>query len=397
MYKAPLHIFVLWHPKFKQGLKFAEDIYSQYTRRILEPLARGIGIPVFFRSNALKGEYPTQIDLSQAENNAIVILVDDNAVIEWREYIDNINSQVEADTGDNRIFPVSLTANFAKAGENIAKRNFIRLHTEKNSFDKRSKLLLSQLTHELCRMLLDKPRIAEKQNSTTKLSPAPVSLFISHAKRDGEQIAVKIKAYTDAHKAMETFFDRVDIASGFKFKEEIEGNIEKSALLVVQTDSYSSREWCRWEVLNAKKVGKPVVVINAIEEGEERSFPYLGNVPTIRWKKISNKRESEQIERILNFGLYEILRYIYTEMYLTSLNRLNSITGTKRPKILSSPPELLTLLEKSVDTKTKGKIVIYPDPPLTAEEMKLLNEVSDDYAYLTPTLLLAYNEVKDNE
>ena len=397
MYKAPLHIFVIWHPKFKQGLRYAEGIYSQYTRSISEPLARGIGIPVFFRCHASKGEYPMPMDLSQAEYNAIVILVDDNAVVEWREYIDNINKQVEIDNGDNRVFPISLTSNFSKAGDNISRRNFIRLHDEKNSFNMRSKLLLSQLTHELCRMLLNKPRIAETSNSTTKLSPAPVSLFISHAKRDGEQIAEKIKAHTDAHKPMDTFFDRVDIASGFKFKEEIEGNIKKSALLVVQTDSYSSREWCRWEVLNAKKVGKPVVVINAIEEGEERSFPYLGNVPTIRWKRKSSKQEPEQIERILSFTLYEILRYTYTEMYLTSLNRLTSITGTKKPKILSSPPELLTLLEKSVETKTKGKIVIYPDPPLTAEEMKLLNEVSDDYAYLTPTLLLAYDEVKDNE
>jgi hypothetical protein len=70
---------------------------------------------------------------------------------------------------------------------------------------------------------------------------------------------------------------------------------------------------------------------------------------------------------------------------------LVSITGTKTPKILSSPPELLTLLEKASDVDTGGKIIIYPDPPLTAEEMSLLYEVSDEYDYLTPTMLPAYS------
>ena len=71
-----------------------------------------------------------------------------------------------------------------------------------------------------------------------------------------------------------------------------------------------------------------------------------------------------------------------------------SATGTRKPKILASPPELLTLLEKAGDEETKGKVIVYPDPPLTAEEIELLSEMSDQYDYVTPTMLPAYSLIK---
>lgn len=394
MYKAPLNIYVVWHPNFREGKQYAEAIYSGFVRDIENPLDRGMGIPVYYRSVSYIDGRPRELNLNEAEHNAVILLVDNMAILHWKDYIKELEVEVENGNREgNRIFPVSMNKSFASAGKSISEKNFIRLHEITGGFSRKKQFLLSQLSHELCRMLLNKPRIADNSQKEVYLSAEPVSLFLSHAKKDGLEIVKKIKSYTDSNKPIKTFFDSIDISAGHRFTDELEGTIERSALVVIQTDSYSSREWCRWEVLNAKKRDKPIVVINAVEEGESRSFPYLGNVPTIRWKKLATNKESLLIEKIIDFTLLEILRYVYTKKHLENLRGLVSITGTRSPKILSSPPELLTLLEKTVDHSTKGKIVIYPDPPLTFEELELLSEISDEHYYLTPTLLLAHNEI----
>ncbi|NVL83801.1 TIR domain-containing protein, partial [Escherichia coli] len=81
------------------------------------------------------------------------------------------------------------------------------------------------------------------------------------------------------HTELQTFFDANDIAPGHKFALEIFNSIEHSALVVVRTDAYASREWCRREVIEAKRRARPIVVIDALTKAEERGFPYLGNVP----------------------------------------------------------------------------------------------------------------------
>lgn len=391
MYKAQLHIHVVWHPKYKSGQKIADCLYSHYNRNVEEALSRGIGIPVFYRSATYENGLPKKIELKEAERNAVVLLIDTHAINNWKDYAKELQQQVNVAGDGNRLFPVSISPNFPNIGNSVSESNFIRLH-ELNGVSKQAERLLSQLTHELCRMLYGKSRLSEATQQ--QLSNDPVTLFISHAKRDGESIAQEIKAVADADTSMKTFFDTIDIAPGHKFKNELDGNIESAALLAIQTDSYSSREWCRWEVLKAKKGNRPIVVINAVKEGEERSFPYLGNVPTIRWKTGVNKEKL--IQRILDFTLYEVLRFVYTYKHLKNLKGLRKLTGTTKPKILASPPELLTLLEKATESETKGNIVIYPDPPLTSEELELLMEATDDYEFLTPTVLAAYSTIKSS-
>jgi hypothetical protein len=391
MYKAQLHIHVVWHPKYKSGQKIADHLYSQYNRNVEEALSRGMGIPVFYRSATYENKLPKNIDLKEAERNAVVLLVDTYAINNWKEYVKELQQQIDDAGEGNRLFPVSISSNFPNIGSSVTENNFIRLH-DLNGFSKRVGRLLSQLTHELCRMLYDKPRISEATKK--QLSNEPVTLFISHAKRDGESIAKEIKSQADSDTSMKTFFDTIDIAPGYKFNSELEGNIESAALLAIQTDSYSSREWCRWEVLKAKKGNRPVIVVNALKEGEERSFPYLGNVPTITWKTGVNK--GNLIRRILNFTLSEVLRFIYTYKHLENLKGLTKLTGTRKPKTLASPPELLTLLEKATESETKGNIVIYPDPPLTSEELDLLMDATDGYEFLTPTFLAAYSTIKSS-
>lgn len=53
-------------------------------------------------------------------------------------------------------------------------------------------------------------------------------------------------------------------------------------MLAFHTDQYSSRPWCRREVLEAKRLGAHILIVDALEAGDPRSFPYGGNVPIIQ-------------------------------------------------------------------------------------------------------------------
>lgn len=375
----------MWHPSYLGGEKLADQIYSRYNRDIEKPLSRGIGIPVFFRSVSFKDGLPKKVKFYEATRNAVILLIDNHCIIHWKTYTKEIQKELIEAGEDHRLIPVAISEHAHNIGDVVSSVNFIRLYEVGGKLDRLEKLF-TELTHELCRIMNGVPRLSE--TTRTKYSPAPVKLFISHAKKDGKEIAAKIRDVAHTNTALSTFFDAIDISYSHDWRNELQANVESCALLVVQTDAYASREWCRWEVLRAKKNNRPVVVVNAVREGEERGFPYLGNAPSIRWKH--GVRNTRQIRKILELILMEILRFQYTYEFISKRPGLGSITKVRKHRILASPPELLTLIRKATEDETRGNVVIYPDPPLTTEELELLNEVTDDINYITPTMMAAY-------
>jgi hypothetical protein len=57
------------------------------------------------------------------------------------------------------------------------------------------------------------------------------------------------------------------------------------------------------------------------------------------------------------------------------------------------PPELFTILKMASDGGQKGhspeepRYVVYPDPPLGDEELRLLEDMAPDIRFVTPTML----------
>ena len=100
---------------------------------------------------------------------------------------------------------------------------------------------------------------------------------------DGANVPAAIRNDIHADISLKSFFDANDIAVGYRFSTELLAALEESAIICLQTDYYATREWCLWEVINAKRLDRPVVVVNAVNNREPCSFLYLGNVPTVRW------------------------------------------------------------------------------------------------------------------
>ena len=239
--------------------------------------------------------------------------------------------------------------------------------------------LIHYVVHALARLLANPERITAQG---VKLSPLPIKLFISHTKREAKalQLAEALKQALD-NTQLDRFFDSVDIASGFQFDKEIDANIEGAALIAIRSDRYSDSPWCRIEVMSAKRLKCPIIVVDVLHDHEERSFSYLSNVPVIRFdleQSLTAPETPKKLQAIIDFALLEVLRFKYIEQHFTHLQKLGWLP--EDVTILSRPPEERDL--KSPDTK---KQIIYPDPPLGYEECKELGFY--DKQLDTPTTL----------
>lgn len=385
--KYPLNIYVVWHPDCKIGKDIAEEIYSTFCRDYQNPLSRGIGIPVYFRYIKLENNQPLSIKTSEAERNAFILLIDEHLFLDddFRDYIVELNKLVDS---NNRIYPISLCNKAHTIGCDLGNLQFINALkfnganlnlTIKEDFKLAIKIIKTEILHDCSRLLLAfQPTSDDKENDRIG---SPVKLFLSHAKIDGEQVTLEFKKFIEGNLKLDVFFDTVDIANGYDFAKQFEKEIKHSALVVFHTDEYSTREWCRREVLIAKKHKSPIVVVHNLIEGEKRAFPYLGNMPTTTF--IDDR--FIDFYKIVNLTLYQVLNNLYQVNLLESYKSLNTNPNVDI-SILSSPPELFNFIDiNNLKKKNKKEIIIlYPDPPLGIEELNVLNELDESIKFVTP-------------
>lgn len=383
----PFIIYVIWHPRFEEGQAYAASVFRTFNRDFSEPFNRSVSIPVYYRSIGVSGsetEMPAAIDPSSASRIAVIVLVDDFMIIhrdEWEQYLNRLK-EMDDENEHMRVFPVAISRSASSVNSKLNRNNYIRLFS-KETLDERLRYLNISFAHECCRMLLGFNRASDE-----KETPAPrLKLFLSHSKSDGVELTKLLRYWMQEFTGLQSFFDTNDIPPGESFGEVIRDNIDQSSLLVIQTDIYGTREWCRAEVLQAKKYHRPVVVVNALEKGESRSFPYMNNVPVVRWAGQNAADFTLQIERIILTVLLETLRFRFQE----ELIKYQFDMLADKPKhlmILKHAPELLDLLGDAEQLSQTPAHYLYPDPPLGNEELKLLKRFAPDAAFTTPVQLI---------
>jgi hypothetical protein len=365
--RPALVVYVVWHPHAAISIHFAQQIFRELCADPDVPNRRGLGIPVRFRSSVSPDIAPTKIPFGTAKHTAVFVLADDKLVAEqvWRDYVAGLT---EGAAPGDLVVGVAITdsSNLPPA---LGAEQAIRLHAFPP--DHQETELLNNVKNDICRLF---------DPDATK-----VKVFLSHAKRDGVAITKNVRRHLHEETKLDDFFDDADIPDGTRFAEFITQNAGSlPVLLAIQTDSYGSREWCRLEVLEAKRRRVPIVVLTAIQIGETRSFPYIGNVPVVCW------RDQSSLPAVVGALLGEVLRDRYFPERVRALCRQRGISIEH--EVFTYPPELLTVLSYRVKTVAEGADVgryLYPDPPLGAEELELLRQFDPDIDPVTPTVLWA--------
>lgn len=353
--KASIFIHVISHKDFTDREKYNNEIYTTFSKDLDDYLSRGINIPVFFYDSD-----NCTIEKNRYEKNIVVILIDDKLLLSKRE---NDLSYITNDK-DFSIISFAISKNSYKLSPFFEEKNLVRIYEYETIEDKLSATILD-LAHFLCKSLTN-----HKQK-----------VFISHAKLDGKSLARDLQHYISTDTKLDSFFDANHIQESVSWSDDIEKGIMDSIVLVYYTDLYSSRLWCRKEILFAKKYDRPIVVVNLLKSKEDRSFPYMANVPIIKIDSFDDKN----MRQVLKSLLVESVRYFYQHLVLDNFLKENNLEGYIS---LASVPELLTLINKR-----ECERFLYPDPPLGNEELEILNSYKNE-CYFTPLLYLNKNQEK---
>lgn len=151
--KYPLSLFVVWHPAFAEGKQISNDLYSLFCRDIKEPLSRGLGIQVYYRSATL-----IPVDKNIANRNVIILLIDENYMTDggFQEFTKQLVGLTDENT---RIYPIALCKQATDIGCGLDSIQFIRHHDGfiniQDEYEKGIKKIKSELLHDCARLLMN--------------------------------------------------------------------------------------------------------------------------------------------------------------------------------------------------------------------------------------------------
>jgi hypothetical protein len=313
---------------------------------------------------------PCQPPLTLAARNAIVLLIDQpffEARRGWRHYFEALDRALCHDR--DLLLPVAICDDAHRIASVLANINCVPVKDpETVALDEH---VFQAILTGILRLL------AEEQSSSLQVAfgsePAPVAtplkVFLCHNKSDGEPLARKLRQYIYEETQLTCFFDMHDIPHGREVRKFIQSSISASCLLVIWTDSLLESRWCQFEILEARRQQRPLLVLDALSRHSSRIFPFLANMPVVRWQK--------NPEQVLSALLLELVRTRHTRALFESLCGHDS----QHPGFMLHPPDIMEASsvlqsrnQKPAPAPMPSGLAVYPDPPLAVEELAFLRE-----------------------
>ncbi|WP_280553017.1 TIR domain-containing protein [Halomonas sp. 25-S5] len=352
-YSPPLAVSFIWHPSDSEEVNpILNVIRISFSRDKDKPFSRGLNIPLFFFSSESSGETPSNYPDESANTNILFVFTSVNTAgrKKWRRYIENLPQSPSI-----KIIPIAVDADGYGHGGALTGLNCIR----KNDWavENRDLNAVVALAHEIYRFSCKSLTFENKGVNSS------IRIFLSHSKSGdtGKLHSEEIKRFID-NTNMGRFFDANEISPGYHFDQEIENHIKDATLLAIESDAYSSRYWCQREILIAKQHNRPVVVVNCLEDFEDRIFPAASNVPCVHISSTVPMSERD-ILRILSTAIIETLRYSYSMQCLEAYKHAGWIDEDS--ELIARPPEIRQVLNFKMDGVEK---MCYPEPPVYSIE-----------------------------
>lgn len=365
---APLTLYVVRHPQSPDGNKLGDVLHGHFGPSRHQLTTGGVPIRVLFSNAVVPGSAQfTPIAWGDSATTAVAILIDDvfaNDPI-WLQHAIRIAQQASDRHFRTVAIPVALSPD---APITKFPTQALRWDQWDEEPEVKTQRLIREITYQLVRMLRHQTSEHSRDatsNAALGAYQEKVRVFLSHTKQDehGARITKSIRSWLNDEASLATFLDVHDIPAGVSFAPAIEYNIGQSVMAIIYSDSYSSRDWCQREVLHAKRLQVPILVIDCLRDADTRAFPYLGNTPSLRMDPDAMDRMEHIASKLLDEVFKSLLWKIHVERL--SNNRLNVTFMPRAPELVS----LVTHPELSCADEWH---IVYPEPPLGEQEIRLI-------------------------
>jgi hypothetical protein len=382
-----LEIFVVWHPDDSPGERIADQFVEHFHGTAFSGLIGG-AVEIYVRSQgwrdpqdaprALPNVSTSLYGIARAAITAVVpvlgvglanaIQAGDGAWFDYSLEIIALRQQAPDSVG---VFPVRLSEG-ATDGTELGE-----LFGSIQTIGTQSGNVTAETAAVRSRDLAQ--GIAQLANGQSRLK-----VFLSHTKRAARdeteqltQLITQVRNVINGTRLAE-YFDASDLQPGADWIGELDANARTSALLAVRTDLYSSREWCQREVATAKLAGMPVVILDALNDGEERGSFLMDHVARVPNASAGGDLGDTAIVAALNQLVDESLK-----RELWDRQRKVTAGGSAWDIAWWAPhaPEPLTLadwLTRELAGLPGGEDirVLHPDPPLGPVERDALVQIA---------------------
>jgi hypothetical protein len=381
MSATPLVIYVLWHPAAENAAALASEVYRWFHASSDDLLRSGMGVPVFFRSQPASGASgaPRPIRSEEAELNVVVVLAEANLVADpaWTSYIDAVGRMPAV-----QLIPVSLHESAYRLPEVVRRLNYLRVDERDDGplepaaqLALRKSRLLRQLTEIIGRQLA--ARLTPASAHADRVPP-PLTIFLSHAKRDGVDVAEALRSTIQNHGQVRAFLDDSDLPVGHAFAAELERAAisGSAAMIAILSDAYAARPWCRREIALARTPRpdtsredcwaiQPVLAVDSLKSAPTRNIPELGNAVLVRWTPE---------------GGLSIVDLLMLEVLLGSYHRLRAraVPSAEGRHVISWSPDVLTLMSLKRALPTPIREIVYPGYALPQADAQTLHAAFPD-------------------
>lgn len=387
-----LEIYVVWHPGDHAGAGAAEQFVQHFHGTLFSGLVGG-AVEVYVRSEGWGSpedaprpiptpNAPPPNGLAQARITAIVPVLGSElaAAVQpgngsWHSYVSQIVAARNASADRVGVYPVLVhphAINGTVLGNLLGQ--YQRIGEVAPGAPPESE------QGRRCRDLAQ--GIAQLANP----GAGRLKVFISHTKHSAQHeqgnvqdLIARVRTIIGQTR-LNDFFDANDLQPGCDWDNELRSNAATGALLALRTDLYASREWCQREMLIAKRLGLPIVILDALGAGEERGSFLMDHVPRVPVRHDGNHWHDDDIRLGLNLLVDECLK--------RALWRSQEILAQAVPGLGISwwaphAPEPITLAQWLDIEQVAGRLdkntsirILHPDPPLGPDERKALDQIA---------------------
>lgn len=472
--KVPACVYVVFHPDSPEGPELARSIFRWLRLKEGDVATTEEGIPVYYRVKLEEGRDFRDIAWTEAERNFVVPLIDDvfaadGAYVEALERLIGVDrSPVEQkqglvllpvyvstafdairsladpaqpiriyDRGDPEVprhppqkHDVAPTPRWAAPTElRLGEKKQLtakdldedQMRRWRDAWNTRMQLRARRLRRKLTEALVRHLRVH------TGAAQERLRVFISHAKADGEPIALRIRDELASLGQILPWFDANDLPPGERPFERMSGAAGSTTdgMIAVVTDAYATRPWCYHESIEARRPRiypespvvrvQPVVAVHVPGARWSRLPGQLAQVPRIGWPgpvrfppvseamrtadplgvQEEERRRAEARARVAEeerTRVADVVDALLREMLLqanayrlaTLVSELPSTTATGEPSklFLGFPPDIWTLmripgaLAKAERVREASARIVYPGYSLRRVEREELADAA---------------------